>query len=328
MQLAITGVDLIAKEFQYHEKWYQNYVRNVGKPERIETDDQLNLASNPHSAEALHKFVQEHIIDGGQSVSIKLLTEIYGFNKEDSRLRNKVKQKIESRFGDQIFFVQITHHEAEVVIGKRTLSDTSLSSFIKGNNAFILKEAAAILRKDILNMIENAPELSWPPTVEDLNSEERLPPETVKEFLLNLLHCNTHHVPGEEVKRYVSSFAQDIVHAVSRGKFMTAKHTLIGTALHNLSGQKLPIKVLARYGNSCNYETVQRIETAQAELVQHMRSRNYPLPLLPATPESSVLAFFWWDNFNCKKESLAGSIHTCHGIAFQEESDQSFTFRP
>ena len=159
--------------------------------------------------------------------------------------------------------------------------------------------------------------------LQDLNSEERLPPETVKEFLLNLFHCNTHHVPGEEVKRYASSFAQDMVHAVSRGKFMTAKHTLIGTALHSLTGQKSPIKVLDRYGNPCNYETVQRIETAQAELVEHMKSRNYPLPFLPATPTSPVLMFFWWDNFDCKKESLAGSIHTCHGIAFQEESGQS-----
>ena len=54
--------------------------------------------------------------------------------------------------------------------------------------------------------------------LQDLNSEERLPPETVKEFLLNLFHCNTHHVPGEEVKLYASPFAQDMVHAVSEMK--------------------------------------------------------------------------------------------------------------
>ena len=68
---------------------------------------------------------------------------------------------------------------------------------------------------------------------------------------------------------------------------------------------------------------VQKIETAQAELVQNMRLRNFPLGLGPASPTSSVLTFFWWDNFDSKKETTEGSIHTCHGIAFQEMSDNA-----
>eukprot|EP00794_Sanderia_malayensis_P011485 gene11485-12682_t len=128
---------------------------------------------------------------------------------------------------------------------------------------------------------------------------------------------------GCYIKRYVSSFAQDLLHAISKGKFMTAKHTLIAAALYSLTGQKLPIKILSKYGNSCSYETVLKIETAQAELVQKMRQQNYPLPLLPADPTSSVLTFFWWDNFDCKKETIHGGFHTCHGIAFQEKSDGS-----
>ena len=68
---------------------------------------------------------------------------------------------------------------------------------------------------------------------------------------------------------------------------------------------------------------VQKIETAQAELVQNMRLRNFPLGLVPVSPTSSVLTFFWWDNFDCKKETTEGSIHTCHGIAFQEMSDNA-----
>ena len=121
--------------------------------------------------------------------------------------------------------------------------------------------------------------------------------------------------------RYVSSFAQDVVHAVSRGQFLTAKHILLGAGLHSLTGQKLPIKLLARYGSACSYEMVQKVETAQAELVQNMRLRNFPLGLVPASQTSSVLTFFWWDNFDCKKETIEGSIHTCHGVAFQENSN-------
>ena len=31
----------------------------------------------------------------------------------------------------------------------------------------------------------------------------------------------------------------------------------------------------------------------------------------------------WWDNFDCSKETKEGSIHTCHGVALQEESEQT-----
>lgn len=235
MLLAITGGDLIAKEFQYHEKCYQNYVRDVSKPSKSEAkEDPVSSAST--SLEKLRSFVQDHVIEGGQSVSVKLLTEVYGFDSEDSRLRNKVKKKMIGEFDDQIHFVQISHNEAEVAISQRTLSNTSVSTFMKGNNEYILKEAAAILREDVINMIEVSPELCWPPTTEALTAEERQPPETVMNFLTNLLHSPLiHHPPGEEVKRYVSSFAQDVLHAISKGKFMTAKHTLLGTALHSLT---------------------------------------------------------------------------------------------
>ena len=128
----------------------------------------------------LKNFVQEHIIDGDQSVSIKLLTELYGFDKEDSRLRIKVKQKLEQEFNDRICFVSTSYHEAEVVISRRVLIDTSLSSFIKGNEGFILKEAASIIRKAILGLIETVPDCVWPSTIEALTAENRQPPDSVK----------------------------------------------------------------------------------------------------------------------------------------------------
>ena len=313
------ALDLNAQEFKMHEKCYKDYTRVCSNPVSKET----NTESTPddcNNFEILRSFVQEHIIDGDQSLSIKLLTELYGFDKEDSRLRNKVKKKLEKEFGDRICFVSTSYHEAEVVINRRVFEDTSLSSFVKGNEVFILKEAATVLRKDITEFIATAPDLVWPPTVEALTAEARQPPDSLITFLINLLH-SSHHSPGEDVMRYVSSFAQDVVHAVSRGQFLTAKHILLGAGLHSLTGQKLPIKLLARYGNACSYEMVQKVETAQAELVQNMRLRNFPLGLVPASPTSSVLTFFWWDNFDCKKETIEGSIHTCHGVAFQENSN-------
>ena len=93
--------------------------------------------------------------------------------------------------------------------------------------------------------------------------------------------------------------------------------------LHSITGLKKPVNILARLGHSCNYDKIQEIETAQAELVQEIKSQEQPLPLIPKDSASKVQTFFWWDNFDCNKETIEGSIHTCHGIAFQEQSDES-----
>ena len=140
--------------------------------------------------------------------------------------------------------------------------------------------------------------------------------------MTNLLHA-THHAPGENVQRYVNSFAHDLVHAVSRGQFLTEKHALLGTGLHSLTGLKKPIEILGRFGHSCNYDQVRLIETAQAEVAQHLRELQNALPLFPRNGTDSVLTFFWWDNFDVKKENSQGSLHTTHGIAYHEESNQS-----
>ena len=251
------------------------------------------------------------------SVSIKVLTEMYGFDKEDSRLRSKVKQRIENEFGDKIAFVSIAYHEPQIVVSHSELEDTCISNFIKESKTFILKESSRHLRSDITEMISKAPELHWLPTTEALSWPDRQPPESVKEFLRSVLH-STHHALGDDACRYVESFPQDLVNAVSRGDFLTEKHAVLGPGLHSLTGQKTPIKLLGRLGHSCTYDKVHLIETAQAELIQHLRSLQHPL--VPASDTGRVLIYFWWDTFDIKKDNAQGNLHTTHGVAYQEES--------
>ena len=98
---------------------------------------------------------------------------------------------------------------------------------MKQNKDFVLKEAAKVIKDDIDLLIQTAPELPWPLTVESLQSEDRQPPESLRMFLTTLLH-STDHSPSEEVIRYVDSFSQDILYAVSKRKFLTRKHILLG----------------------------------------------------------------------------------------------------
>ncbi|XP_065053916.1 uncharacterized protein LOC135682802 [Rhopilema esculentum] len=285
----------------------------------VVTDDNTVPDSSTTNFPSVCDFINAHVIAGNQFASLKVLTEIYGFNKDDCRLRGKVKERLQKEFGDQITFVRVSYHEAEIVISSKALLTTNFAQFTKESKEFILKEAAKIIRDDILAVIENALELPWPPTPDSLSKQDRQPPRSVQDFILRVIHA-THHSPGDDVKRYVDSYSQDLVHAVSKGSFLTQKHVLVGAGLHSLTGQKTPIKILARLGHCCNYDKVRLIETAQAEVVQKLRSIKYPLPLQPANSDMSVLTYFWWDNFDVQKENVPGSLHTTHGIAFQVES--------
>eukprot|EP00795_Rhopilema_esculentum_P014956 gene14956-6110_t len=98
---------------------------------------------------------------------------------------------------------------------------------------------------------------------------------------------------------------------------------LRGAGLHSLTGQKTMIKILARLGHCCNSDKVRLIETAQAEVVQKLRSIRYPLPLQPANSDMSVLTYFGWAVAKLEvmqKENVPRSLHTTQGIAFQVES--------
>ena len=59
-----------------------------------------------------------------------------------------------------------------------------------------------------------------------------------------------------------------------------------------------------------------KTETAKAELSKLLINQNDPSPIKSLDDTKYSLTYFWWDNFDCKKENLAGSLHTTHGVAF------------
>ena len=136
-----------------------------------------------------------------------------------------------------------------------------------------------MLQESVQHNLENMAQRPWPPTVESFSAKERHYPKLLESFFKELLSNKTSHTMSERVGRLTYSFCQDIVHAMSKGKFRTPKHISLGLGRHSLTGQKLPITVLARFGHSITYDTVNEIETAQAELVEHFRSSSLSLPL-------------------------------------------------
>ena len=112
---------------------------------------------------------------------------------------------------------------------------------------------------------------------------------------------------------------------ISRGTFLTLKHTSLGLGFHNMIGQKLPIIILSQLGQSITYHTVWEIETAQSEVSEQYSKSGMVLPIQPKNLESSAPTIFWCDNFDrfVDTGTGGGSIHNTPGIALQQETSDT-----
>ena len=127
---------------------------------------------------------------------------------------------------------------------------------------------------------------------------------------------DSHHLTTESVSRLAQSFAQDIIFGLSKGNFLTLKHTSVGLGLHNMTGQKLPLIILSHLGQSINYHTIREIETAQAEMSETFMKNGMALPIQPKDATSIAPVVFWYDNFDkfVDTGTGAGSIHNTYSL--------------
>ena len=139
-------------------------------------------------------------------------------------------------------------------------------------------------------MIKKAGQLSWPPSVDELESKSREPPAELTAFLSKLLIDDSHHSIGSTKSRVVRSIADDIIYNVSNGGFLTAKQCALGLGIHSMTGQKRPI-ILSKLGHSISYEKVLEIETAQTEIAEQFRPNPSVLPIQPVLESTKVTIF-------------------------------------
>ena len=81
----------------------------------------------------------------------------------------------------------------------------------------------------------------------ELTADNRLPPASVTLFLTNLLKCPSHKEITPNVSRLVESFSYDLIHGVSKGNVITAKHFLLGLGL-----QVFRVKKQRQYDSNVN----------------------------------------------------------------------------
>ena len=232
---------LYEMEFKCHNKCYKDYTRKCYIPKE----------SNDCKFPLVEQFIRKEIIASRKAVSLAELTDIYSEDKNDRKKRQRFKEKIKEVFHD-ILFLSANTKSPQIVVS--SVENVTSSEFRMAQKEEIIKVVASELRKDILNVIENALPLPWPPKPDDLFKKEREAPLSVTTFLRYLLQ-DSHHKTSETTENHIWSFSQDLLHSVSNASFLTAKHILVACAIHTMTGQKIPVEILASLGNCSTYYT-------------------------------------------------------------------------
>ena len=270
--MKIAGQDLIAKEFQKHEKCYRDYTRILySEDNRKHTNDNGDYT-------AVCKIIRNDVIECYRCISMVTLIEAYGIGKEQQQYRHYLKKRLLETFGDSILFLS---PEYQVVISRKCLHEQTLSSSINFSEEAIVTKAADIIRINVLEKIKQSNELAWPPTVDQLQDASRDPSKLLEIFYQRLIVGDNHHILTEQKQRIVRTFSEDVMYTVSNWSFLTEKHCALGMGLHSLTGMKQPIVFLSKLGHCISYDKVAEIETAQAELSLKLQNESLTLPLQP-----------------------------------------------
>ena len=171
----IKDIDLIAKEFKYHEHCYREFTR-VPKSTKTATTQNQGDYNN------VREIVEMCVLQQNQAISLANIHAAYGLEPDDTRYRNKLKERIQNEFKDKILFMKVNHNTPEIVINSKALDSHAVLNDAKG----LVKEAAIILRKEIQDYLRNMDEVQWPPDIRKLPKEEDLTMLTTM-FLENLL---------------------------------------------------------------------------------------------------------------------------------------------
>ena len=93
-----------------------------------------------------------------------------------------MKASLERHFGEIINFITVEYHEVQIVISTQCIHEKTLSSYIELSDDRILLLATRTIRKSVDEMIMKSSQLSWPPSVVELESKSREPLAEVTPF--------------------------------------------------------------------------------------------------------------------------------------------------
>ena len=210
----IKDEDLLAKEFRYHSHCYRNFTRQwTNEPKGVYDKENFDAVSN---------FIMKEILEGGRIVPINELTALYGLGDLSSiktSYENLLKQRIVKQFREGI--VILSTESKQCYIARKEFNKEN-----PDHRKEIIGKAATYLREDRNSPVSNLEEIVWPPTIEQLSSEERKLPESVRDFFQTVL-TNGSRRDSNAVSRLADSFSQDLVHVITKGNHLLGLESII-----------------------------------------------------------------------------------------------------
>ena len=95
----IKDIDLIGKEFKYHDSCYKEFKRKKKKTPSLSGKEQ-DTSRYPlyGDFQAVLECIEEKILKKHEAVSMEVLHNIFGLETEDTRYRSKLKSRIKLLF--------------------------------------------------------------------------------------------------------------------------------------------------------------------------------------------------------------------------------------
>jgi len=303
--------DLHAEDAVYHHQCYSNFVtrRNIplkhqtsenshGKRKRGRPKDELQ--------EEIYNDICKEMLEmekNDENITVPLLVKKMSELASDQGVKpydiRYLKKRIEKDFDGKIIISNINGN-ADVITFKTTVSKilqnfqkTASSNDDEIEKLRIIKTAADIIKNDIKQMNSN---LTFYPTVEDIENSNNFSPQTLLYFLQNLISCKNSSL-------ITSSISQAIIQNVRPQTIITPIQLSIGVILHRHFESKYLIDLLNKFGLCASYSEVLKFESCAA---------NQSSTEIHNVNETSFLHFVA-DNVDHNTATIDG-LNTFHGM--------------
>lgn len=328
IQAKVNDIDLVAREACYHRSCYKLFTqedeRNSTQARGDEDAKDRNI-SHAAAFEYISDYITESIINNSNVERLGMLKEKYLLFMQQKNPEHynpnyktdKLKDKIQRRFGDKVKFWQ-PNYRTELIYSTHIQSGQAVEVAFQtaASESRRLEESAMFLQRTIIAAYREARELPWPPPPGNELNEWEFPPEHLSNFLSVLLVGKRMDALSADNTRRVLSIGRDIIYAVTKGKWMTPKHILLGMSVWHLTGRADIVSLLNRFGHCVSYSRLLEILTAI-----HMAIKDHDSPIPPGIKmQDNQVLHFCWDNFDLNEETAsgAGTTHSTHGLAIQE----------
>lgn len=326
--LQMISVELQTEELLcYHGacnlKYFSAYQTSSKKPE---TDNWAKTRLfNKQARTELVNFINDEVVLNLKVFSLKFieqcyivfLQEIYEREKVDCPNKfttNALRKLIEYSFKKKIQIVSIGSnlYLMSAATDIQLINDEEITNiiFIEEAKIFALKYRAHILqiqKKPLPDYIDSSV----------LDKGECEVPEWLDTFWKYAIGGpRMKYGTTDEIGRISSTFSEDSIYSIHRGKIKPRKHISLGMAMKSITGCRVVVDILNRFNYCISYTKVLELETSAAYSCAE-KKMLCPSGIIPTSSLSSGVA---WDNYDRFVDTSSGkdTLHDTVGIMYQD----------